>query len=297
MPKNKDQTQKDADVKPSLRDWQERFFLSLQTQTTNNVVRELIRETAEFSSVERLEVYTYAYQKRISDSLRDDFPVLLHLIGDEEFSNLCAEFLKHHASQSPNLADFSQRFSAFVANQNPQTPNDEALAELAKAEWVLCEIFHTPIQRAASPEEWQILSQSLPNKICFVIDASVRVQKWHWPVAEIWKHKRRTDKADSFSMSYRNRQGKCVIETLDRFQFELLLRICNGASLGELSEWAATVSPQLLKVGFSNSTSSPTSGDDSKNISAHADDAPMRFQMFFQKLVADGVILCPKLNR
>ncbi len=261
----------------NLQEWQESFFSCLQMQDIDSPLREQILETPEFSSSERLDVYLYAYQKRISDSLRDDFPVLMNLLGSEDFSTLCSEFLKYHTSRSPNLADLSRSFVSFLETQLQHLSKHGALLELAQAEWILCEIFHTPVQPSATPQEWQLLSQSLPNKICFVVDTSVRVQKWQWPIAKIWLSKKWQDKADSFSVSYRNRQGKCIIEALDEFQFELLTLICNGASLGHLSEWAANLNPQVLPIS--------------------APEAIARFQVFFQKLVADGVILRPKLNR
>jgi hypothetical protein len=92
---------------PSLRALQQRFHAlvtapeSVPTlldkgRVTVAELGELVRGDARLPAAERLDIYANMYFFRIRDVLRDDYPQLVALIGDDAFHNLATDFLAVH---------------------------------------------------------------------------------------------------------------------------------------------------------------------------------------------------------
>lgn len=90
----------------------------------------LVCEKPPISTRRRTEIYQQAYQIRLLESLRDDFPKVEELIGDDEFQKLALEFIKKHPSKYVNLGEYSQNFPLFLKEKSLE------LFELASVEWI-----------------------------------------------------------------------------------------------------------------------------------------------------------------
>jgi uncharacterized protein len=63
----------------------------------------------------RVGIYAEMYWLRMRDVLRDDFPHVLQVLGDEDFDVLLAKYLKVHPSTHFSLNQAGRHFAAFVA--------------------------------------------------------------------------------------------------------------------------------------------------------------------------------------
>lgn len=78
---------------------------------------------------ERIGVYHGMYLLRMNEALESDYPVLKHVLGDEAFETLVADYVAAHPSRSYTLNRLGDHLPAFLAARG-----DAALADLARAE-------------------------------------------------------------------------------------------------------------------------------------------------------------------
>lgn len=108
--------------------------------------------TQDLSAAERVEIYARMYRGRMVDALREDFPKIAEILGDESFGTAVANYLREHPSEHPDLGRIGRRFEDYLRSAPPAgAPVD--LADLAALEWARAEVFleadGAPATRAA----------------------------------------------------------------------------------------------------------------------------------------------------
>jgi hypothetical protein len=73
-----------------------------------------IKPNDKLSSVERLEIYNQQYWYRLLDSLREDFPGLHAVLGEDRFVELSVAYLDKYASNSFTLRNLGSRLYQFA---------------------------------------------------------------------------------------------------------------------------------------------------------------------------------------
>jgi hypothetical protein len=137
---------------------------------------------AQLPAAERARIYSDMYLARLVDALREDYPLLARLVGDEEFFALCSAYVKAHPSRSPTLAHLGRALPAFLRGRPGLRPD---LGDLAALEWARAEAF---IARDAEPQELaalQALGENLPSARLELIP-SVRVLSLDHDVGRLW---------------------------------------------------------------------------------------------------------------
>ena len=89
-------------------------------------VEEIVRADDKAGATERLDIYANMYFYRILDVMRDVYPRLCALVGDDAFHNLVTDYLIDHPSSHPNLRNVGAQLPAFL---------DGWRADLAALEW------------------------------------------------------------------------------------------------------------------------------------------------------------------
>lgn len=101
---------------------------------------------------ERVDVYASMFLWRQVDALREDFPRLADLLGEEVFVEACRAYVKTVPSTDPDLGVRGQKFPAFLRERPELLPRSDA-ADLAQLEWTRAEVFYeanaTPVEAAA----------------------------------------------------------------------------------------------------------------------------------------------------
>lgn len=132
---------------------------SLQDFMLDNTAEaeQLTLETPQFSRQERLQIYHNAYRLRLIDALRNDFPALEKVLGEERFSEICSEFIAVSPSTNPSLRWLGEKFPEFL-----QARDALHIGELAAFEWAQTMAFDAANAslasiddiRALPPEAW-----------------------------------------------------------------------------------------------------------------------------------------------
>lgn len=130
-------------------------------QNTGNNFEHYLHDNNPSKSPAAITIYQNAYQRRLIDTLRADYPMLEQLLGVEYFSELAVDYIAEYPSKSYTLRYFGQNLSHFLKNDlvYQQQPY---LAEMADFEWLLADVFDLADTQNATindmsevtPEDW-----------------------------------------------------------------------------------------------------------------------------------------------
>lgn len=134
----------------------------------------------------RFAIYADAYRARLSAALRDNYPVLHRVLGDEDFDALAHAYLATHPSASPSIRWFGGALADFAA-ACPEALPHQALADLIRLEWALRGAFDAedavPLDfaslAAVPAEAWPTLRLQL-HPSCALLDLG-------WSVEGLWQ--------------------------------------------------------------------------------------------------------------
>lgn len=115
-------------------------------------VEQVVRRSRSQSSIERLQIYANAYYARLLECLREEFPALVHALGQETFDGFAFGYLQEYPSQSYTLANLGRHFPRFLAETRPaDTAGEEdgptwpeLLIDMATVERIYSEVFDGP---------------------------------------------------------------------------------------------------------------------------------------------------------
>lgn len=133
----------------------------------------------------RFSIYADAYRGRLIAALRDNYPILAAVLGDETFAELGAAYLSAHPSCHPSIRWFGGALHGFVSLQPERLPHP-ALADLIRFEWALRHAFDAAdvppaalqALAACAPEDWPALR--------FSLHPSATVLTLQWAIEPLW---------------------------------------------------------------------------------------------------------------
>lgn len=109
----------------------------------------------------RLEIYANMYLWRQVDALREDFPKLAAVLGDEGFYALAEEYIRAHPSEDPSLSKLGRHVARYLEEHPAGRPDLPALARL---EWARAEAFEAEdVPRAAIDRLRTVPTEALPQ--------------------------------------------------------------------------------------------------------------------------------------
>ena len=171
---------------PSLRELQGAFWRSIAREpgaarVPDRLLLETVPPTPTLAPAERVHVYAGMYLWRLVDALREDFPKLATVLGDDGFADLVRDYVAAHPSTEPSIRHLGRALPAFLAGYQPAY-----LADLARLEWTRLEVFDAPDAtpltaadlRRIAPEDWPGLRFTL-------VPACARLVT-RWPVHQLW---------------------------------------------------------------------------------------------------------------
>jgi hypothetical protein len=112
-------------------------------------VEKVVTRSQSLSAVERLDIYNRSYFARLTECLREEFPVLLHALGDEAFDAFAIDYLRKYPSRSYTLNHLGLNFPRYLAESRPEEEGTgigwpEFLIDLATLELTYNEVFDGP---------------------------------------------------------------------------------------------------------------------------------------------------------
>jgi hypothetical protein len=205
---------------------------------------ELLRPTPQ-GGPPRLGIYRNAYRARLTEALRENYPVLHRVQGDEAFDELAERFIAASPSQHPSIRWFGSALPEWLAANSEQLSHP-ALVDLARMEWALCTAFDaaddTPLTvndlLAHAPEDWPTLR--------FTGHPSLRLIALDWAVEPLWRALSDNPEAETAAPEPQphhllvwRQNDQTQWRSLEPFEADLLQAALASESFAELCERAA----------------------------------------------------------
>ncbi len=144
-----------------------------------------------------------------SEALEHSFPILLQLMGSDEFAVLARNYIQRFPSVFRSVRYYGDQLAAFLSAE-PRYAATPLLAEMARWEWAMANVFDaadaTPIDIGAltdiKPESWAELR--------FEWSAALEVVSLRWNVAAIWKACRKERALQGMSLQGVRLRRQCL---------------------------------------------------------------------------------------
>jgi hypothetical protein len=167
-----------------LRDVQQRFFAAITGEAPADAeLCAVVRDRGALDAAARIGIYADMYRARLLDVLREDFPRVCAILGDDAFTAVAGRYLAHHPSTHPSVRHLGRGFAGHLATERLPAP---FLSDLARLEWARVEVFDAPDPAplqltdlaAIAPADWPAL-RLRPIEACRIVSST-------WPVHELW---------------------------------------------------------------------------------------------------------------
>lgn len=195
-----------------------------------------IMPSTNFSVEERIKVYRNAYYIRISESLEEDFPKTIKLLGIN-IKDLTKDFLKEHPSDSYYLSNISSKFPRYIADKYPNTK----ASELAIFEWNEC--------LASYGKEDDIVFQfSFLEKIpvqeliykTFILYNYVNIQRSNYNLID----ESLIEKQSFFVFSKESYESPSLAHQISELEFQIIEKLILKGSIAYILETTPELTPQ-----------------------------------------------------
>lgn len=225
---------------PALPELQRLFFQRIAGAPSAPALLAAVEPSPALTPDGRLEVYAAAYFWRLHGVLRDDFPKVTAILGDDALETVARDYLVAHPSEHPSARYFGRHFADFLARRTEVPP---FLADLARLEWARVDAFDAPDAhvlttadlRTVPPEGWAGL-RFLPTPSLIVVRSA-------WPIHTVWS----TPEGGPFVPAptavriWRTAEWRVLHGAMDAAEEAALARLVAGESFAVLCETFATL--------------------------------------------------------
>jgi hypothetical protein len=149
-------------------------------RSMREVAAGFIKPNDRLTSLERLEIYNRQYWYRILDSLEEDFPGLLAIMGRLRFNALAKAYLIDCPSRSFTLRDLGSQMEPWLrAHPKYCAPRTKLALDMARLEWAEIEAFDAAELPVLIPDP-----SSHPDPI-FTLQPYLRLLELNYPVDDL----------------------------------------------------------------------------------------------------------------
>lgn len=152
---------------------------------TSGIAAEII-EAPPLSVDARLGIYRHAYGARLIEGLEEGYPVLYRLLGDQSFQSLCTAFIDAHPSQYRSIRWYGRELADFLA-LNPPFAEQPIVAEIARLEWTLSEVFDAADAGTVDRAALQALEPARWTQLRLSFHPSLRRLRLEWNSVAVWQ--------------------------------------------------------------------------------------------------------------
>ncbi len=196
---------------------------------------------------ERVQIYAEMYRLRTRDSLREDFPHLAKVLGDDWDAVVDAYVDRYH-SEHHSLHRLGRKFSEFLGEGSEDTPPHPVPRttlsrwerDLAGLEWARAEAFVAVDSKVIGPEAFQALGERLPAARLELVP-SLQTLELEYDVDAVW----RAMEAGGEAPAVHRRATRLVVwrkgfevfhSAIEADELEALTRARAGQSVAEICE-------------------------------------------------------------
>lgn len=167
----------------TLRRTQKAFFDGVRVADPARFPRSAV--TTNFTACQRAAVYIDAYRLRLAEALQDNFPALHTLLGDDAFFKMAQDYIDAHPSRHFSIRYFGDRLAEFLTAHS-HYQQQPVIAEMARFEWALRDVFDAPDVQAASVTDLEQLNPQQWGDLKFCAHPTLRRMDLRWNVPALW---------------------------------------------------------------------------------------------------------------
>jgi hypothetical protein len=204
---------------------------------------EVVQPSWSLTPAERVEIYHGMYLVRMVEALETDYPALRHFLGEGRFTDLVRAYVQAYPSRSYTFNRLGDHLPRFLT-EHPDRPDGPFLADLARYELTVTQVFDEQESPVLSPDEVRSIPPEEWLGVRLRPVAAFRLLALRYPVAAHvdatkrgWTSPRPRRRA-SWTAVYRRDYSVLRLE-LTRAQYELLTDLTGGATLGRAVAAAA----------------------------------------------------------
>ena len=196
---------------------------------------------------DRVHIYTGMYFMRLFEVMTDDFPTTRHLLGEAEWNEVVRGYLTQYPSRSWTLDLLGDRFAGYLAART-DLPRAALLADIARIEFALSEVFSAPDGPVLTPDEFAAVPPEQWATAQLTPQSAFQLLQFDHPVAPILNAVRNDEPLPSleptpaWAVIYR-KEFRAWRRNLTEPMFVALSALAGGASIPETLEAVTAVWP------------------------------------------------------
>lgn len=187
-------------------------------------------------------IYAEAYRGRLTEALRENYPVLRKAMGDEMFDALALAYIEARPSHFRSIRWFGDALAEFIDAHPDLTPHP-ALGDLARMDWAVRGAFDAAAAPAFDPEQIaSIPAQDWPEQ-CFRLQSAARLIELQWNVEPAWQALSLDENASTeppqplrHTLLVWRRELECQWRSLDAHEAAALHALADGMSFADVCE-------------------------------------------------------------
>ena len=137
-------------------------------------------------SAKRFAVYRNNVVIGLIDALKDAYPAIVKIVGDEFFSAMAVAYVVTSPPRSPIMLDYGVGFSEFIKAFEP-AKSLPYLPDVARIERAWTESYHARESRPFDVADLTALSPEQFGELTFVVHPSLRIIRSNLPALSIWQ--------------------------------------------------------------------------------------------------------------
>lgn len=193
---------------------------------------------------ERMNIYRNGYRVRLTSLLKQVYPALLRLLGQDAFLALSQDYLQAYPPRTASVFRYGHNMPAFLIENLGER---DAVVELAELEWVVYTLAKAVDEKSLTLEDWkQQVETSQQESMVFHLVATASLQKYNFNSVETWqalvekKPVPPSNKKPCCVLLWRNLKHELIIEQLSPLAGKLFRMLCNGLNLSQCCEGLAS---------------------------------------------------------
>jgi len=196
----------------------------------------------------RLDAYVAGYRTRLIEALAATYPVLKSTLGDDGFEQEMRLYIDSSHSRHFSIRYYGFGVAQWVSMSASLGWECTALAELARWEWTLADVFDAPDDEpltvgnlsAMAPERWPRLSFSL-RACVHRFDSRTNAVEWWRAANGLCEQPTSLSNTSTIRWLIWRRGVTTLFRSLDSIEADMLADVCSGATFGAMCERVARI--------------------------------------------------------
>lgn len=201
-------------------------------------VSDIVCSTDRLSAKQRIAIYRDSILEAQIAALKENYPVVYELIGEECWQQVAQQYVNEHPSQSVYLFEFGRNFPTFI-NKLEQLSALPYLSDVAKLEWHWQAALFGP---DAQSIDIQALTELPQSRLIFRLQPNATLVNLQYPADSIWQWHHdpatplpRIERGDIHLLIWRV-NDEVMMERLETNTAQFLTACSDGLNLTEIAE-------------------------------------------------------------